>query len=58
MDDLLGSPRVGPLFPFSGRNFFHIYIYRIYLIYVHIYRLGIVQRLGRDSNWGPGLGSW
>ena len=26
MGDLLGSPRVAPLFPFYGRNFFHIYM--------------------------------
>ena len=27
MGDLLGSPRVAPLFPFFGWNSFHIYIY-------------------------------
>ena len=56
MGDLLGSPCVAPLFPFSGRNFFHIYIYiyGIYLIYVHISQLGVVQRRGSNSGWDPG----
>ena len=33
MGELLGSPRVAPLFPFCRRNFSHIYIY----IYIYIY---------------------
>ena len=35
MGELLGSPRVAPLFPFCRRNFSHIYIY----IYIYIWNL-------------------
>ena len=35
----------------------YIYIYGIYLIYVCISRLGVVQRRGSNSEWGSGLGS-
>ena len=33
MGDLLGSPRVAPLFPFFGWNSFHIYIYNLWNLF-------------------------
>ena len=35
-------------------SFIYIYIYGIYLIYVHISQLGVVQRRGSNSGWDPG----
>ncbi|KAJ9678229.1 hypothetical protein PVL29_022979 [Vitis rotundifolia] len=59
MGDLLGSPRVAPLFLFFffWTEFICIYIiYGIYLIYVCISRLGVVQRRGSNSGRGSEVG--
>ena len=53
MGELLGSPRVAPLFPFCRRNFSHIY--GIYLIYIRICLVGCRAKARKLFQMGSGV---